>query len=197
MIVVGLTGGIGSGKTTVAKLFEELGVPVFFADNEAKKLMQESPSLRSKIRATFGDKAYLNNTLNRSYLANLVFTDKNNLERLNKLVHPVVKAHFKNWISEQEASYVIYENAILFEIGSDKDCDFIIVISADQETRIKRVIKRDGVTRLDVLNRINNQWDVKKKEHLADAVIINDNNKPLKYQVLKIQSEIKQKFNLD
>jgi dephospho-CoA kinase len=197
MIIVGLTGGIGSGKTTVAKIFKELGIPVFFADDAAKKLMQESATLRSKIRATFGDKSYLNNTLNRSYLANLVFTDKTNLERLNKLVHPAVKNYFKNWMSQQNAPYLIYENAILYEIGSDKDCDFVIAVSANHETRIKRVVKRDAVTRQDVLDRINNQWDAEKKVHLADAVIINDNNKALKSQVLEIEAEIKRKFNLD
>lgn len=197
MIVIGLTGGIGSGKTTVAKIFQEKGIPVFFADDEAKKLMQDSEVLRAKIRATFGDKSYLNNTLNRAYLAQIVFSDKSQLERLNALVHPAVKNHFIEWQSKQKSKYVIYENAILFESKSNLNCDFIIVVSADKETRIKRVIKRDNVTRQEVLKRIDNQWTQARKMALADAVIINDNSLDLHPQISSIQQDIKTKFNLN
>lgn len=195
MIVIGLTGGIGSGKTTVAKLFLEMGVPVYFADDEAKKLMQSSETLKSKIRATFGDKSYLNNTLNRAYLAKLVFTDKHNLERLNKLVHPAVKKHFSLWKTQQNSKYVIYENAILFESNSDKECDYTITVIADDETRIKRVMKRDNVTRQDVLNRINNQLKTAEKVALSDAVIYNDKFQNLKPQIDKILKALKNKFS--
>lgn len=194
MIIIGLTGGIGSGKTTVAKLFLERGIPVYFADDEAKKLMQTSESLKSKIRATFGDKSYLNNTLNRSYLAKLVFTDKRNLERLNKLVHPAVKKHFSKWVTQQNSEYIIYENAILFESNSDKECDYIITVTADEETRIKRVIKRDDASRQDVIYRINNQLKVAEKIVLSDAVIQNDNLQDLKPQINKILVALKNKF---
>ncbi len=197
MIVIGLTGGIGSGKTTVAKIFQEKGIPVFFADDEAKKLMQDSEVLRAKIRATFGDKSYLNNTLNRAYLAQIVFSDKSQLERLNALVHPAVKNHFIEWQSKQKSKYVIYENAILFESKSNLNCDFIIVVSADKETRIKRVIKRDNISRQEVLKRIDNQWTQARKMALADAVIINDNSQDLYPQILSIQQDIKKKFKLN
>ena len=197
MIVIGLTGGIGSGKTTVAKIFQEKGIPVFFADDEAKKLMQDSEVLRAKIRATFGDKSYLNNTLNRAYLAQIVFSDKSQLDRLNALVHPAVKNHFIEWQSKQKSKYVIYENAILFESKSNLNCDFIIVVSADKETRIKRVIKRDNISRQEVLKRIDNQWTQARKMALADAVIINDNSQDLYPQILSIQQDIKKKFKLN
>jgi dephospho-CoA kinase len=195
MIIIGLTGGIGSGKTTVAKLFLERGVPVYFADDEAKKLMQSSEALKSKIRATFGDKSYLNNTLNRSYLAALVFTDKRNLERLNKLVHPAVKEHFSKWRAQQNSEYVIYENAILFESNSDKECDYIITVIADYETRIKRVMKRDNISRQDVINRIDNQLKTAEKVALSDAVIQNDDLQNLKPQINKILVALKNKFS--
>jgi len=197
MIVIGLTGGIGSGKTTVAKLFLEMGIPVYFADDEAKKLMQTSETLKSKIRTTFGDKSYLNNTLNRTYLAKLVFTDKHNLERLNKLVHPAVKKHFSKWKAQQKSEYIIYENAILFESNSDKECDYIITVIVDDETRIKRVMKRDNVTRQDVLNRINNQLKTKEKVALSDAVIQNDKLQDLKPQIDKILEALENKFSLN
>jgi len=197
MIVIGLTGGIGSGKTTVAKLFLEMGIPVYFADDEAKKLMQTSEVLKSKIRATFGDKSYLNNTLNREFLASLVFTDKNNLERLNKLVHPAVKKHFSKWRIQQNSEYVIYENAILFESNSYKECDYIITVVASEETRINRVIKRDKVTRQDVINRIDNQLKTEEKVTLSDAVIQNDKLQYLKPQVTKILKTLKNKFASD
>jgi len=197
MIIIGLTGGIGSGKTTIAKLFLEMGIPVYFADDEAKKLMQTSATLKSKIRATFGDKSYLNNTLNRSFLAHLVFTNKTNLERLNNLVHPAVKKHFSTWVLKQNNEFVIYENAILFESNSDKVCDYIITVIADEETRINRVIKRDNILRKEVLNRINNQWDISKKVALSNAVIDNNHSKDLKPQILMIMKKIKTKFKLN
>ncbi|NQW36255.1 MAG: dephospho-CoA kinase [Flavobacteriales bacterium] len=190
MIIVGLTGGIGSGKTTVAKLFESLGIPVFYADDEAKKLMQTSEILKSKISATFGDKAYLNNTLNRAYLADLVFTDKANLNRLNALVHPEVKRHFINWVSQQSTPYVIYENAILFETNSASQFDFIITVTANIETRIDRIINRDNVARQMVLDRINNQWKDEDKIKLSDAVIVNENTVNLNIVVKNLHKKI-------
>ena len=194
MIVLGLTGGIGSGKTTVAKIFLDYGIPVYFADDEAKKLMQTSSVLKSKIRTTFGDESYLNNTLNRPFLARLVFTDKANLERLNKLVHPEVKRHFKNWVAQQKAAYVVYENAILFETNSDKVCDFIITVIADEDIRIKRVMNRDNVTRQDVLNRIKNQWPESKKVARSDALVKNNNLSDLKPQIAEILKVVKERF---
>ncbi|MCF6213108.1 MAG: dephospho-CoA kinase [Flavobacteriaceae bacterium] len=194
MTIVGLTGGIGSGKTTVAKLFEGLGIPVFFADDEAKNLMQVSEVLKSKICATFGDKAYLNNTLNRAYLADLVFTDKANLKRLNELVHPEVKRQFKKWVAQQNTPYVIYENAILFETHSASQFDFIITVSANIETRINRIIKRDSTTRQRVINRMSNQWEEKEKIKLSDAVIVNDAAANLSLEVEKLHKKILLRF---
>jgi len=190
MIIVGLTGGIGSGKTTVAKLFVDLGISVYFADDEAKKIMQTSNSLKSKICATFGDEAYLNNTLNRSYLAKLVFTDKANLNRLNALVHPEVKQHFNKWLKLQNGHYVVYENAILFETDTASQFDFIITVTASLETRINRIINRDGVDKQMVLDRINNQWEDVKKNKLSNAIIENNGKINLKDKVKELHQRI-------
>ena len=190
MIIVGLTGGIGSGKSTVAKIFLELGIPVFFADDEAKNLMQNSEVLRSKISAVFGHRVYLNNILNKTYLTDLIFRDKTSLKRLNELVHPEVEKCFKNWISSQEAAYVVYENAILFETNSASQFNFIITVTANKETRINRIIKRDGVARQKVLDRINNQWEDKEQIKFSDAVIINEGDTDIMAEVEKLHRRI-------
>lgn len=195
MILVGLTGGIGSGKTTVAKHFLKLGIPVFFADDEAKWLMQNSDLLKSKIIETFGESTYLKGKLNKPYLANLVFNDKLNLEKLNNIVHPAVKVHFKDWLSKQKSDYIIYENAILFETNSASDFDFIICVTADLETRINRIIIRDHTTKAHVLKRIENQFPENIKIKHSDVVIINNINANLKDEVLQIHHQIISKFS--
>lgn len=194
MILVGLTGGIGSGKTTVAKLFLNLGIPVFFADEEAKWLMQNSLSLKAEIINAFGEMSYLNGSLNRTYLAHIVFNDKTRLNELNQIVHPVVKAHFKTWLLKQKSDYIIYENAIIFEGNSASDFDLIICVTDELESRIDRVVKRDHTTRQQVIKRIENQMDDAQKIKKSDFVVKNDSKINLKKAVLKIHNEILRHF---
>ena len=158
-MVVGLTGGIGSGKTTVTKFFQEFSnVAVYIADIEAKKLMNASASIQSKIIKEFGKESYKNNQLNSSFIADIVFKDKNKLASLNAIVHPEVEKHFQEFVTNnKDKSYILYENAILFENESNLFCDVIITVSAPLETRIQRVMQRDQSTRETVIDRIKNQ----------------------------------------
>ncbi|WP_196884876.1 dephospho-CoA kinase [Aureivirga sp. CE67] len=191
MKVIGLTGGIGSGKTTVAKLFQELHIPTYIADTEAKEIMNTSEKLKEKIIKNFGENSYKNRKLNREYLANIVFNDKNKLELLNSIVHPEVFKHFEMFKENNRLKdYIIYENAILFENGSDKLCDKIIVVTAPLENRIERVIKRDKSTKEEVLARIDKQLPDEIKIEKADYVIENKTESELKLKVLKIHNEL-------
>ncbi|MBB6680880.1 dephospho-CoA kinase [Aequorivita sp. 609] len=173
MKVVGLTGGIGSGKTTVIKMFAALGVPVYIADIEAKKLTNSSPVIREKLIKLLGKEAYQNDKLNRKFVAEKIFNDKNLLEGVNAIIHPEVGLHFEKWQEQQTSDYVIKEAAILFENGSYKNCDVVILVTAPEEVRIARVMKRDGVTKSQVKERIKNQWPDSKKKELADIIIEN------------------------
>ncbi|MGB3773962.1 MAG: dephospho-CoA kinase [Leeuwenhoekiella sp.] len=172
MIVVGLTGGIGSGKSTIAGFFKQFGVSVYIADEEAKKLMH-TPELVDKITALFGNEAYVDNILNRGFIADLVFNNKDLLAQLNAIVHPAVKRHFDLWATQQESSYVVKEAAILFENEGYKQCDCTILVTAPEEIRIARVIERDKSTRENVKARMKQQWDDKRKVALADFIIDN------------------------
>lgn len=183
MKVIGLTGGIGSGKTTVANHFRDLGVPVYIADDHARDLTNTDPRIREAITATFGDHFYRDGTLDRKQLASEVFKDEAKLEKLNEIIHPVVESHFEAWKAKQSAPYVVYEAAILFEKGGYKKCDFTILVTADQEERIRRIILRDQSTREQILDRMGNQWDDNKKRPLADFEIININPKEVALQV--------------
>lgn len=174
MIKIGLTGGIGSGKSTVAKMFAKLGVPVYIADKEAKKLLRESPEIKEKIIAAFGQKAYKNG-LNKAYLAKLVFNDKAKLGQINSIVHPAVRTHYQNWLTEQDYPYSVQENALIFETNSAENYDYIISVSAPLETRIDRVIERDNVRKLEVLARIKNQLSQEEKDKKAHFIIDNTN----------------------
>lgn len=173
MKVLGLTGGIGSGKTTVAKMFAEFGVPVYIADDQAKLLMHSDRNVRLKITELFGDNAYEDGQLNRKFLAEKVFHDKSLLERLNQIVHPAVERDFLQWKSLQKTPYVLYEAAILFEKGGYKKCDKTLLITAPREVRIQRVMDRDGVEISEIEARMNHQWSDEKKAKLADFVIVN------------------------
>ncbi|WP_324719457.1 dephospho-CoA kinase [Salinimicrobium sp. HB62] len=173
MKVVGLTGGIGSGKTTVAKFFRELDVPVYIADIEAKKLMETDESIRSAIIELFGEKAYDDNIPNRKYIASRVFEDKEKLEQLNAVIHPAVADHFEIWKREQHAPYVVYEAAILFEKGGYKKCDYNVLVTAPFDRRIERLQKRDNSTLEEIEARMSNQWSDDKKAELADFIIEN------------------------
>lgn len=173
MTIVGLTGGIGSGKSTVAKIFADLGVPVYDSDRRAKRLMQSSKKVRTAIKKLIGDEAYNDKKLNRPYVAERVFNDPELLEKLNAIVHPVVRKHFLKWAKKKDCPYVIQENAIIFENGSQDFYDKIILITAPIDIRIERILNRDGATKEDILARMDNQWDDSQKIPLSDYVIEN------------------------
>lgn len=189
-MIVGLTGGIGSGKTTVAKMFQALSIPIYIADDEAKKLMETSSSLKEKICQLLGDKAYTNNLPNRKFIASKVFADKDVLEKLNRLIHPKVQEHFSNWAAQQNSSYVIYEAAILFEKGGYKNCDFSILVTAPMQTRIERLKKRDNSSEEEIEARMKNQWSDEKKQTLADFIITNKALEDTKQQVAKLHERL-------
>jgi len=184
--VIGLTGGIGSGKTTIANYFKEMGVPLYIADDEAKKVMQ-SEDIIQQIKASFGNSLFENEILNRAKLAEIVFNNADKLAQLNAIVHPAVKKDFELWLKQNEKhDYVIYEAAILFESGRYKDCDVIITVTAPEEIRIERVVKRDNTTREQVLSRIKMQWNDEKRISLSNFIINNSNLKIAKEEVVKI-----------
>lgn len=190
MKIVGLTGGIGSGKTTVAKQFQALGIPVYIADDEAKKLMNRSKIIKRKLIALFGDEAYKDNTLNRPFLADKIFNNAENLKKMNAVVHPKVASHFKNWVKKQIAPYVLKESAILFENGAYKDCDLIITVTAPLELRKKRLLKRDNTTLEKIQAIINNQWSDESKISKSHFVITNKDLEETKQQVQLTHNKI-------
>lgn len=190
MRVVGLTGGIGSGKTTVAKMFEEFGIPVYIADTEAKLLMNRSKVIKRKLKQLLGDDAYVDEQLNRTFVASKIFNNKTLLEDVNAIVHPRVAKHFKRWLAKQSAPYIIKEVAVLFENGSYKECDYIITVSAPVEVRIQRVLKRDNSTRTKVNAIIKNQWSDDQRFRYSDFMINNENLDHTKEQVKKIHAKI-------
>lgn len=189
--IVGLTGGIGSGKTTIANHFKSHGVPVYIADDEARKIMQ-SQTIIAEIKKVFGTTVFDHDTLNREELAKIVFNNTEKLENLNSIVHPAVRKHFLQWLSlQQDHPIIIYEAAILFESGSYKNCDLIITVTAPVESRIQRVIERDKTTRELVLKRINAQWTDEQRISKSDFVIENTAIETTKLEVVKILKILK------
>ena len=181
MKIVGLTGGIGSGKSAVLSVFSSFGVHCYESDSRAKILMHEDLELIHQIKTLFRDDIYEDDQLNRSKLADIVFTDKSKLESLNALVHPKVKRDFQSFVNQQNAAYVIKEAAILFETGGAKDCDATILVTAPEKLRIERVMKREKTDVTQIKSRMNHQWSDEKKILLADYVIDNiDWDKTLK-----------------
>ncbi|MBA5628470.1 dephospho-CoA kinase [Moheibacter lacus] len=176
MKIVGLTGGIGSGKSTIAKWFLELGIPVYNADLEAKKLMNENEKIIAELTELFGEEVYQNGIYNRKLVSSKVFQDKELLHQLNQIVHPEVFKHFQNWVENQASDFVVKEAAILFESGSYKDCDLVVSVVADEEIRIKRVLKRDEISEEQIRQRINNQWTDTQRIEKSDFVIENNSN---------------------
>ncbi len=187
---VGLTGGMGSGKSIVARIFETLGIPVFNADTIAKKLMEEDPVVQQKIVQLFGEDAYHNGKLNRAFLAGIVFHDKKRLTQLNNIVHPATIAAAGVWMNLQTAPYMIKEAALIFEAGAEKNLDLVIGVSAPRVLRIKRVMERDLVSKEQAESRMKNQMDETDKMNLCDHVIINDEKHLIIPQVLKIHQII-------
>ena len=190
MLVVGLTGGIGSGKTTVAKLLEKEGIPVYYSDDRAKFLMQNSDKIRIELKAEFGDEVFNIDGLNREYLSKIVFGDKSKLKVLNSIVHPVVADDFQNWVDNQKSKIVVKEAAILFESGAYANCDITVTVHTDVEERIERVQKRDGVSREQVMSRINNQWTDNQRNEMADIIIKNNDVDPTTENVDKLVIEL-------
>lgn len=187
----GLTGGIGSGKSYVAKQFMSFGIPVYFADKEAKRLMIQDKSLKNQIKELLGQDSYhRNGRLNRAYVASKIFEDKKMLKGINKLVHPAVKADFTRWAEEQVAPYVLEESAIIFENKLHKYFDQVILVTADEDLRIDRVMKRDKSSRNQVLARMKQQLPDKKKIPLANFIIYNNEDQSLLKQVKAIHEAL-------
>jgi dephospho-CoA kinase len=190
MLKVGLTGGMGSGKTIVSKIFSVLGVPVFYADDAAKTVMNEDAELRDKIVLLFGDEAYAENQLNRKYISTIVFNDPFKLEQLNALVHPVTIAAADKWMHQQTAAYVIKEAALMFEAGAAAHLDYVIGVFAPLAMRIHRAMARDGITREEALARIDSQVDDSIKMKLCDFVIVNDEQQSVLSQALALHEKL-------
>jgi dephospho-CoA kinase len=188
---IGITGGIGSGKSTVAKMFGLLGMPLYNADDAAKQLMNESPIIREKLIATFGAEAYAENgELNRPWLAGAVFSNPQKLQQLNKIVHPVVIQHGVDWMAAQTAPITMKEAAIFFESGSAAGLDYIVGVYAPEELRIKRVMNRDGISRKEVLARMSRQIEEEVKMKLCDFVILNNDETLVIPQVLSLHQQL-------
>ena len=192
-IKIGVTGGIGSGKSVVCDVFRLLGVPVFEADAEAKKLINSNTEIKTGLIDLFGGDIYTaNGTINRLKLAGIIFNDHLQLAKVNEIVHPVVRKEFLQWAEKQDACYVVHEAAILFESGFYKMMDFNILVSAPEEVRIQRVTNRDGATPEQVRERMSKKWSEKQKKPLANLEIVNNNSELIIPQILKTDKQLKE-----
>jgi len=183
MKIVGLTGGIGSGKTTVSKEFQKYSIKVYNSDLRAKFLMNNSIVLKNKLINKFGKEFYINDELNKSYISQIIFNDPISLKLVNSMVHPEVFNDFNEWRQSLSEKFVLYESALIFETGSYKLNDFNILVTCDHDLRVKRIIKRDGINEEKINSIINNQWDDDKKIPLADYIFFNTSNKENKLKV--------------
>lgn len=190
MLKVGITGGMGSGKSTVAKVFETLGIPVFYADTRAKILMDENEELKEKIQENFGKDTYVYGKLDRKHLSSIIFNDSKKLALLNSFVHPATIKDADDWMKQQKTHYAIKEAALIFESGAQEYLDYVIGVYSPTTIRIQRVIKRDHITAEEVKLRMNKQIDEEIKMRLCDFVITNDEQRLLIPQVLKIHQEL-------
>jgi dephospho-CoA kinase len=193
-MIVGLTGGIGSGKSTVAAIFQYLKVPVFIADEEAKALIDQEP-IQRPLKALLGADIIKSGAVNRSLMAQKIFGDESLLKAVNNIIHPAVGQRFQAWAKEQDHPYLIREAAILFESGSYRDCEKIIVVTAPEALRLKRVMKRSGEGEEQVKRRMSRQWPEEEKIARADYVITNDHSQSLIYQVLAIHEDLISRAN--
>lgn len=189
VLFIGLTGGIGSGKTTVAHLFETIGIPVYYADTEAKRIMNEDTVLKEAIIKNFGTASYKNGELDRAYISTIVFNDSYKLDLLNSLVHPATIRDANLWMKNQNAPYVVKEAALLFESGAAEHLDYIIGVYSPAHIRIKRVMDRDRLSQEDVMKRMKNQIDEEIKMKLCDFVITNDEQQLVIPQVLRLHEK--------
>ncbi len=190
MLRIGLTGGIGSGKSTVAKVFEVLGVPVYYADDAAKRMMNEDEELKEKIKQEFGESVYSDGKLNRKLLAGIVFNAPEKLNQLNALTHPATIADAERWMQSQTMPYCIKEAALIFESGAQEHLDHVIGVTAPAPLRIQRTMLRDGITREEVMARMDKQMDESIKMRLCDFVLINDEQQLLLPQVLELHEKL-------
>ena len=188
--IIGLTGGIGSGKTTIANYIKSLGIPVYIADDEAKKLLNDE-TIQKEIKSAFGETIFENNLLSKERLSQIVFNDTDKLKKLNSIIHPAVKAHFKEWLEDhKKVPMIVKEAAILFESGSDQDCDAVITVVAPINTRIERVKQRDKIAEQEVLKRIKNQWSDEMRLEKSDYSIENNDLTKAFQQVDEILKKI-------
>lgn len=187
---IGLTGGIGSGKTVISRVFQTLGIPVYYSDTEARHLMNQDPSLRSQITALFGEAAYVNNMLDRSFLASLVFEDRDKLNALNAMVHPVTINASDRWMKSQTAPYAIKEAALIFESGADSALDYVVGVTAPESLRLQRVMQRDHIGPEQVKRRMSSQLDEAEKMKRCHFVIINDEQHAVIPQVIEIHQQL-------
>jgi dephospho-CoA kinase len=190
MLRIGITGGIGSGKSTVAKIFEVLGIPVYYADDAARRIMNEDEQLKQDIIHHFGAESYIHNTLNRAYISQQVFNDKEKLALLNSIVHPATIRDGEEWMQRQQTPYALKEAALIFESGLNNHLDYVIGVTAPEELRIERTIERDMITREEVLSRIKNQMDEKKKMDLCNFIIHNDEVQAILPQTLSLHGQL-------
>ena len=191
-IKLAITGSIGSGKSVVSRMMNVLGVPVYDCDVNAKRLMTDDEFIVSELKRMFGDECYEDDgTLNRQYIASRIFTDKENIKRVNSLVHPVVKRDFEEWAARQESSVVAVETAILYESGMIEAVDKVLVVWADRETAISRTMQRSGMNRIQVENRMNNQMSVDDLLLMSDYSLYNDGDEPLMPRVMSVVEELK------
>lgn len=191
-IKLAITGSIGSGKSVVSRMMNVLGVPVYDCDVNAKRLMTDDGFIVSELKRMFGDECYEDDgTLNRQYIASRIFTDKENIKRVNSLVHPVVKRDFEEWAAKQESSVVAVETAILYESGMIEAVDKVLVVWADRETAISRTMQRSGMNRIQVENRMNNQMSVDDLLLMSDYSLYNDGDEPLLPRVMSVVEELK------
>ncbi len=190
ILKVGITGGIGSGKSTVAKVFEVLGIPVYYADDAAKRLMNEDEIVKAQLQKQFGPETFAAGKLNRQYLSSLVFNDEEKLALLNSIVHPATLRDAEQWMQRQKTPYAIKEAALIFESGAQEQLDYVIGVYAPVAVRIQRVMKRDNVTREAVIARMEKQIDEEIKMRLCDYVITNDEQDLVIPQVIKIHETL-------
>ena len=192
MLKIGITGGMGSGKSTVAKVFETLGIPVYYADDAAKRILNENEELKAKIINYFGQDAYNENGLNRSYLASIVFNDREKLDLLNSLTHPLTIADANAWFEKQKSPYSIKEAALLFESGAAEGIDYIIGVDAPRAIRIRRIMQRDQLTASEIEKRFSKQLQEDIKMKLCDFVIKNDEQQLVIPQVLALDKKFRE-----
>ena len=192
MIKVGITGGIGSGKSTIAKVFEVLGIPVYYADDAAKKLMNNDQNLQKQIIKYFGTESYIDGKLNRPFLAEVVFSDPKKTLLINSIIHPATIADAEKWFREQQGPYAVKEAALIFEANAEKNLDLIIGVSSTYELRLQRVMLRDGINKEAVEKRMQNQMDENKKMESCDFVLNNNEKELLIPQVLALHKKILQ-----